>query len=455
MADSYLTRAVSSSGNQKTYTVSVWVKQSSYSTGSNTIFGSDVEDDGANYGTLSIESDGLLKFINMTSSSLVTNYQSNRKLLDTTSWYHIVLRVDTTQSTAGDRIRLYVNGEQITSWAYSTTPNQDTDTGVFKSGNATLVGARHGSSSQNFWNGNMAHMHIVEGQSYAPTVFGENDSTTGEWKPILSPSVTYSADNSAFLKFENSGALGTDSSGQSNDFTVGGSLKQSISTTSNNFATFDINNGQCNVIQAGTGLQGNGGSWRYTAINYAMLKGKWYAEFKCVSGTYRGIGFFRHGGNASADLPNTQSGMYVFGEGYFYKADSKELSNNNSETAYGSWSAIADGDILMLALDLDNGKAWYGVNGTWNNTGSGVGVPNTGAYAHQTFTTGTGNFWGVVAGVNSTYDNPVIHANFGEGRFGTTALSSANNDNNSNGTFEYAPPAGFYSICTKNIKDYG
>ena len=162
MADSYLTRAVSSSGNQKTYTVSVWVKQSSYSTGSNTIFGSDVEDDGANYGTLSIESDGLLKFINMTSSSLVTNYQSNRKLLDTTSWYHIVLRVDTTQSTAGDRIRLYVNGEQITSWAYSTTPNQDTDTGVFKSGNATLVGARHGSSSQNFWNGNMAHMHIVE-----------------------------------------------------------------------------------------------------------------------------------------------------------------------------------------------------------------------------------------------------------------------------------------------------
>ena len=106
----------------------------------------------------------------------------------------------------------------------------------------------------------------------------------------------------------------------------------------------------------------------------------------------------------------------------------------------------------MLALDLDNGKAWYGVNGTWNDAGSGTGVPNTGAYPHHTFTTGTGNYWGICAGGHTS---PVLHANFGEGRFGTSALASANDDNNSNGTFEYAPPAGFYSICSDNIKDYG
>ncbi len=453
MADSYLTRAVSSSGNQKTYTVSAWCKIGNLGS-SLTIFSSDVEDDGANYGSLSIESDGLLKFINMTSSSLVTNYQSNRKLLDTTSWYHIVLRVDTTQSTAGDRIRLYVNGEQITSWAYSTTPNQDTDTGVFKSGNATLVGARHGSSSQNFWDGQLAHVHIVEGQSYAPTVFGENDSTTGEWKPILSPSVTYSADNSAFLKFENSGALGTDSSGQSNDFTVGGSLKQSISTVSNNFATFDANQTHsASPLMAGTGFIESPGAWCTMAINYGMLKGKWYLEGKYVSGTYCGLGFFRYGGNYSADVPNKNVYPGDYPEGYFYKANQRRLVNDANEgSIITSFPTLSAGDILMFALDLDNGKAWYGVNGTWNNSGSGTGVPASGTYPHHTFTTGTGNFWGVAAG---GYDAVTMHFNFGEGRFGTTALSSANDDNNGNGTFEYAPPAGFYSICTKNIKDYG
>ena len=468
MANSYLKRAVSSSGNQKTYTVSAWCKIGN-NTGSKTIFSSDVEDDGANYGSLSIEADGLLKFINMTSSSLVTNYQSNRKLLDNTSWYHIVLRVDTTQSTAGDRIRLYVNGEQIVSWAYSTTPAQNTDTGVFKSGNATLIGARHSSSSQNFWDGYLAHVHIVEGQSYAPTVFAENDSTTGEWKPILSPTVTYSADNSAFLKFESSGALGTDSSGQSNDFTVNGNLKQSVSTVSNLFATFNglhSGSGQQNTISlAGTQIDHANDTYtgKITCATLGMNKGKWYWETKySTTGGYLSVGFVRNGGlDSSKNIrENKELGDGDDANSWAFKAGNssgqivKKIRHNNGDSVADMGVTPAVNDIIQCWLDLDNGKAWWGINGTVMNSGSGTGVPNSGTYPHVTFTVGDEFYIPAVSlfGFNGA---PQCQVNFGEGRFGTTAVSSAVADNGGNGSFEYSPLSGFYSICTKNIKDYG
>ena len=110
-------------------------------------------------------------------------------------------------------------------------------------------------------------------------------------------------------------------------------------------------------------------------------------------------------------------------------------------------------DIIQCWLDLDNGKAWWGVNGTVMNSGSGVGVPNTGAYPHFTFTVGD-EFYIPAVGLFGL-GAPQCQVNFGEGRFGTTAVSSGVADNGGNGTFEYSPLAGFYSICTKNIKTYG
>tara|TARA_X000001382_G_scaffold104650_1_gene79763 strand:+ start:17531 stop:18985 length:1455 start_codon:yes stop_codon:yes gene_type:complete len=484
MATSYLTRAVSSSGNQKTYTVSAWCKIGTLLT-SRTIFSSDVEDDGANYGSLSIEGDGLIKFINMTSSSLVTNYQSNRKLFDVGSWYHIVLRVDTTQSTAGDRIRIYVNGDQLTSWAYSTTPNQDTDTGVFKSGNATLIGARHGSSSQNFWDGHLAHVHIVEGQSYAPTVFAEADSTTGEWKPILSPSVTYSADNSAFLKFENSAALGTDSSGQSNDFTVGGNLKQSVSTPSNLFCTLNAHESYYTGIAtalkyAGTGWedgQSTSDGFKGSAGTLACTKGKWYFEVKHIEGMYSTVGISLANSKASNEMINTTYRSPFIqgneGDGFGFQAGTATRNiqrGDNTEVAWndGSGSNIASvsgNDILMIAYDLDAGKIWWGKNGTWNTVPSSDTATSSsdiasGNNAHKTWTANGEFFRPAVAVYQRTYGsggaNPnTIQCNFGEGRFGTTAVASGNADSQGNGTFEYAPPTNYLAVCTKNIKDYG
>lgn len=470
MANSYLSRAVSSSGNQRTYTVSAWCKIAT-GTGAKVIFSSDVEDDVANYGSLSIEASGLLKFINVTGGSLVTNYQSNRKLLDTTSWYHIVLRVDTTQSTAGDRIRLYINGVQETSWAYSTTPNQNTDTGVFKSGNATLIGARHPTSYPDFWDGNLAHVHIVEGQSYAPTVFGETDSLTNEWKPILSPSVTYSADNSAFLKFENPSALGTDSSGQSNDFTVNGDLKQSTDTPNNNFCTLDSNQSydKSQIKYAGTAYWGTSSNARGANGTMMMSDGKWYAEFKPESSNTQAdgstISIYKNGTDASRRWINEGVTAIVGketgsngAEGITYQpmTTTPNLIDDGGGGTVNYGVQASANDIIMMAVDLDNGKIWFGKNGTWFNapSTSNVGNPATGANAGLSFDTGD-EFWGINVTAVGDGANKHMFCNFGNGYFGTTAVSSGNADDNGVGVFEYDVPAGFYAICTKNIKSYG
>ena len=431
---------------------------------------SDIEDDGANYASLSMESGGQLKFINMTSSSLVTNYQSNPKFLDTTAWYHIVLRVDTTQSTASDRIRLYVNGEQVTNWAYSTTPNQDTDTGLFKSGTATLVGIRHPSSSPNYFEGEIAHLHIVDGTSYGPDTFGETDSTTGVWKPKTSPSVTYGT-NGAFLKFENSGALGTDSSGNTNTFTVSGDLKQMLSTPSNKFARLNprgTNRSYDTPVyqpNGGRSFLGTTGTTRVCMTDMCFAGGKWYWEAKIVKNNASStLGVFLTDSTSAkrieqfaADLALTAVSNGGNGAISFLCNSSSLIQQGNSTTSYGT--GISDDDIIMFAFDADNGKVWTGRNGTWFNAPgtSNAGDPAAGTNDSGKTLTNTDRelmaFY--VAGQNSDSTNRLVHTNFGDGYFGTTAVASANADGAGMGAFEYAVPSGFYAVCSKNIQDYG
>jgi len=474
--DSFLKRETSSGGNQKTFTVSAWVKLQNR-VGSHTIFSSDVEDDGSNYGSLSIEGTGLVKYINMMSGSLTTNYQSTRLLVDSSSWYHIVLRVDTTQATASNRIRIYVNSEQLTNWDYSTTPNQNTDTGVFKSGNATLIGARHSTSSHNYWSGEMTHIHIVDGTSYAPTTFGETDSTTGEWKPKTTVSVTYGT-NGAFLKFENSGALGTDSSGNSNTFTVSGSLKQLVDTPTNNFPVFDIQQHQWNdkIHYGGYGLLSYANSYNSANLTQMVKNGKWYFEVKSATdntGENYGISFYKNGtrsaysgyayqGGSAIQGRQTAGGLDPQGWSYFpnrTSGGSPYFLVATSSTNYGTQASA--NDIIMVAVDLSttNIKIWLGRNGTWFNAPgtSDVGNPASGTNVGYSGSKGD-DFWGIAISSSDNEANnstKYTYINMGNGFFGTTAVASANADGAGVGIFEYAVPSGFYAICSSNIKTYG
>ena len=258
---SYLTRAAST-GNQKTFTISAWCKFGNQETpvtaglANRVIVGSDITADAGNHFTLSVDNEFKLKVLILQGSSLICQLRPSRLFKDCSSWYHFVCRVDTTQGTAADRVRLYINGVLQTSFSNNTYPDQNADTSLFEY--QTMVGARKSSSPDGHWLGYMAHLHICEGYSYAASKFGETDSTTGEWIPTLAPSSVSYGDNGAWLKFEDSSNLGLDSSGEGHNFTVVGSLKQSVSTPNNDFCVFDPNQSfkMSNIRHAGTTMHG-------------------------------------------------------------------------------------------------------------------------------------------------------------------------------------------------------
>jgi hypothetical protein len=463
MANSYLSRTPTAS-DRKTMTFSVWVKRASL--GQHVILGA-----GTDRSFLDFSSSDTLQFRAWNGASYDFLIVTNRKFLDTTSWYHIVVAMDTTQATDTNRVKVYINGVQETSFSASTYPSQNYDS-LFNSNIVHEIG-RNNSGATHYFDGQMAHFHFVDGTASAPTVFGQTDSTTGEWKPILNPSVTYGS-NGFFLKFENAGALGTDSSGNSNTFTVNGDLKQSISTPSNNFCILDANQAydKTHVRYGATAFLGTSTNARGVNSTQMVKNGKWYFEVKVETdrtttngatlgivknGTYASSFFKAEGSTAVVGNSTSSNGA----EGISYQpmtATPNILDAGGGGTVNYGTQASAN-DIIMCAFDLDNGKIWFGKNGTWFDapSTSDAGDPANGNYEGLSFAKGD-DFWGVtVTGVVNAADSANQHmfCNFGEGRFAATAVASGNADDNGVGVFEYDVPAGFYAICTKNIKSYG
>jgi hypothetical protein len=476
MANSYLSKDFGSAGNQKTMTFSWWYKSCGVSTGGQNqcvvISGQQ-----QSYPTHSIRIDQndrlyVRSGIGAGSSNDITVVTA-RRFRDRSSWYHFVVAIDTTQATDTNRVKVYVNGVQQTVFDTAVYSSQNYDSQFNRGHEVENIGRFANANTYDglttLTEGHFAHYHFVDGTALTPSTFGSTDSTTGEWKANLSPTISSYGTHGFFLKFENAGALGTDSSGNSKTWTVNGNVKQSISTPSNVFATFNNNHsgaGQQNVISVGgTQIDHANDSYtgKITCATLGMNKGKWYWETKySTQGGYLSVGFVRNGGlDATKNIrENKELGSGDDANSWAFKAGNstgqiqKKLRHNNADAVADMGVTPANGDIIQAWLDLDNGKAWWGVNGTVMNSGSGVGVPNTGANPHFTFTVGDEFYLPAVSlyGFNGA---PQCQANFGEGRFGTSALSSAINDAGGNGTFEYSPLAGFYSICTKNLKDYG
>ena len=439
MANSYLFRNFTSAGNRKTFTFSAWVKFSDASSIS-TLFATGADSENR---LIFIRHDSgsgsALKVDGKTSTNQTIEVRTNRAFRDTNAFYHIVLRVDTTQSTASDRVRIYVNGVQETSFAQSTYPSQNYDTEVNKTANH-MVG-RYSYSASNYLNGYMSHVAFVDGASLAPTSFGQTDSTSGIWK-FKSPSGITWGTNGFHLKFENSGNLGLDSSSNTANWTSQGNLKQSLSTPSNVYNTWNFNNKYNNMTiqNAGTAIawqQTSGNAW--CASNLGVDSGKWYWEWKAESEHPEANTW----GAMSVDStgftdPKTDSGVWCMNQGVKH--------NGSNGGSYGSQIDI--GNIGMVAVDMDNGKIWLGENGTWFASGD----PAAGSNAMYTNLSGK-TVTPFHADTYSTY-TPYSSYNFGEGRFGTTAISSAGSNGNGS-LFEYDVPSGFYALNTKNINTYG
>ena len=426
MASTYLSRS-QSTGNKQTFTISAWVKRCSLANPSQSIIsaGSGGEKDFIHF------ENGNLKFERY-NGGFVFQLITNRVFRDSSGWYHIVIAYDSTQATSSDRIKMYINGVQETSFATANYPSLNYNS-IFNNSSFTNYISKE-SDANNYFDGSMAHVHFIDGTAYNADTFGETDATTGIWKPKTAPSVTYGT-NGFFLKFENSGAFGTDSSGNGNNFTVNGTMTQTIDTPSNVFATLNpliassiptYSNGNLTIAGATT--------WESSPSTLAVSSGKYYAEFKDISGTNNMIGV------ENAEIQswiNQYPGWSSDGWGYARDGGKR---NSGSDTAYGS--SFTSGDILSIALDMDNKYVYFAKNGVWQNSGD----PTSGA-------TGTGGlslsgnvYYFVTASYNSSSS-----ANFGNGYFGTTQVSSAQNPDDGIGIFEYSVPTGYKALCTKSI----
>ena len=425
MASTYLTRTPSSASNRKTWTWSGWVKTATTS-GDKGIFSAST--DSSNRNAINLSTDAYFIFDYEVGGTRYIVSSQDAKYRDTNGWYHLVVAVDTTQATDTNRVKMYVNGSQITlTTILNGYPLQNAD--MFINNNISHSIGRQDWGT-NYFDGSMAHVHFIDGTAYDASTFGEYDSTTGIWKPKFGPSVTYGT-NGFFLKFENSGAFGTDSSGNSNNFTVNGTMTQTIDTPSNVFATISpidiptnssgssgtlptLSNGNLSVVNTNS-------AFREARSSYYLTTGKWYWETKMTR------------------LSNTlQVGVVL--NNYSAGSGERRMYQNNgfkyipSSSSYGA--TFTTNDIIGIALNLDDGEITFYKNGTTQ----GVAATD------------------LVSGIDDTGWTPAVNCfdadcdfNFGNGYFGTTAVSSAQNPDDGIGIFEYDVPNGYRALCTKSI----
>jgi len=357
---------------------------------------------------------------------------------DPSAWYNFCVAIDTEQSTASNRIKMYVNGTQITSFTHSSYPSEDEDLNMNVNSETFYISKSAGTSYGNYY---LAEVVWVDGQQLAPDQFGEFDSDSGIWKPIDVSGLTFGT-NGFYLDFENSGSLGADVSGNGNNFTVNNltSVDQSTDTCTNNFATLNpLNKGSAVTLSEGNlGYTAPSGSFASVLSTIGVQQGKWYVEYKWVSGTNSHIGIGTQNFN-----PDHYLGQAA--EGYSYYTDGRKFNNNNGAT-YGD--AYVTGDIIGVALDLDNGALWFSKNGTWQNSAT-QGEIEAGTTTNAAFTSLSGEFF---FGVGMGNSNEVANMNFGSPPY---SISSGNADGNGYGNFEYAVPSGYYALNTKNLAEYG
>ena len=432
MANSYLSRSVTGQ-NTQTYTFSCWVKRSTTVSNANHYVFSHYADSN-NRISLALSNDTFTIYA-AESGSTVYQKTTNRLLRDTSAWYHIVAAVDTTQGTGSNRVRVYINGVEETSFSTDTVPSQNATTPAAAT---HYVGSY--TSSTNFLDGYMSHVAFVDGQQLTPTSFGETDSTSGIWK-FKSPSGLSWGTNGFHLKFENSGALGTDSSGQGNTFAVNGNLKQSLDTPTNNHCTVNFNNNiNGGLHEYGAQVLDGLGVSPYDVASSGTLgfnQGKWYWEWKWrLIGSGNQAAFV---GIIDADIPIVQGGNPS--KGVTYRPDSGSVRKDGSEVS-SAYSGSAN-DIFGMAFDMDAGTLKLHKNGTYFNSGNAVvtGIDLTKTYLPYIAPNG-----------GTTVSN--IDMNWGDGFFGITPITSAGSNGNGS-LFEYDVPSGYYALNTKNLNTYG
>jgi hypothetical protein len=388
------------------------------------------------------QADNTFKIIQKVSASTTIEIITNRVFRDPSAWYHVVLAFDTDQGTSSNRVKIYINGDQETSFSTATYPAQGQDSFLTKGTSASL-GAYNGSGD--YTSAYFSEIVLIDGQQLTPTSFAETNSDTGIWVPKTITGLTFGT-NGYYLKFANSAALGTDSSGEGNNFTVNNltSLDQTTDSPSNNWCTWNFldryytqavfSDGNCTV-------QTPNASETYCTSTFKMSSGKWYAEISTYDGSNRdNIGIV----DSVATANNGSNNLYQKAKGYSYRGVGG-VWNNDSQLS-GTFASYGSPNTIGVAVDLDNNLIYFSKDGVWQNSAdpsSGTGGVSITAAASLT----EGSYFFAV-GDEVTSDDTTYRANFGNPAY---ALTSAVADGNGLGQFEYTPPTGFVSLCTNNL----
>ena len=424
-----LSKTYGSEGNRKTFSISFWQKKAKINHDNDYIMAVQGSDDATNFEVSNHSSQAMqigLYHVNM--------IRTNRLFRDPSAWYHVMFFIDTTQASESNRFKLYINGVQETSFSQSNIPSQNADVGWGRAA-ATRIGNSEGNTSA--IDAYLSEFYYIDGQAKAPTDFGETNDN-GVWIPKKYEG-TYGS-NGIFLEFQQTGTgtdasgMGADTSGNTNHFAVSNltATDQTTDTPTNNFCTLNpldsgtvtFAEGNCEITCANDQDDGARGS-------IGVQNGKWYFEFKLIS---------HAGGNPPQALGVAQSNAsvtnWISGNNYaVYEIDSGKKRINGSQSNYGA--TATDDDIIGVALNMDDNEVTFYKNGSSQGT--------------ITSATSSGEFYFPYIIDGSTARGHTTQVNFGNPPF---AISSGNTDG-LYGNFEYAPPSGYYALCTKRLATYG
>ncbi len=428
----YLNRTPATTTNQRTWTYSFWIKRTVLGTTQYFLY---ARNDDNNRSYFRFNSTDTLGFFATSSASVkLEGTITSRVFRDVSAWYHIVLSADTTQATSANRFRVYVNGTEQT-LTFDTTPSQNSDLSMNIS-HPTAIGV-YVDGLSGYLNGYMSEIYMIDGQQLTPSSFGETDTDTNIWKPI--PYTGSFGTNGFYLEFQNSASLGTDSSGNGNNFTVNNltSVDQSTDTCTNNFATLNPLNYTPSAI---TYTEGNlktsyPGSWNAAISTIGVSTGKWYWEAKAVTGGNNIFyGIMTENATTNSSTPYSQIGVLCG------KTTDGDKYLDTTYTA-GGFGTSANGDILGFALDLSSG--------TKNLTITKNGASLTGGSVNLSSNFNNVNIFAFFAG-NSSSASAGWEANFGNPLYSANSYADAEGF----GNFSYAVPAGYFALCSKNLAEY-
>ena len=446
MSSTYLTRTPSSSGNRNKWTFSAWVKRSQTSA-EEVLFSCYQSND--YYTFLRFEANGTIKFRDNYTGNANLNLDTNAVYRDTSGWYHVVAVYDKDNSTSADKAILYINGERVTSFSNATYPSNAS------TWNVDNLSQRIGSlNTSQYWNGSMSHINFIDGTAYDASAFGETDATTGQWKIKTSPSVTYGTNGFFILKDGNSV---TDQSGEGNNFTVGGgTLTDTKDCPSNVFATgnrLNVNTVDDVIFANGNNTieVANSSGFQFgSSTTLGMTTGKFYCEAKIITVDATMVGVSANVAEDARDNypPGVQGGAQSVA--ILVSTGNKYIDDSGS--TYGA--ALSANDILMIALDLDNLKVYFGSGGQWANgsgawnqagltSGAAISITAVASTAEGAYFFSFGDGGGSAKGK--------VSWNFGNGTFGTSTVSSAGTAGSTPGTFEYDVPSGYEPLSTKGL----